>query len=41
MIKQDLDNLVNSSYSREQLCWIILQCLVIITELNKQQEQTQ
>jgi len=38
MIKQDFDNLVNSSYSRKQLCWIILQCLDIVSELNKQEQ---
>jgi hypothetical protein len=33
MIRQDFDILVNSNYTRKQLCWIILQCLDIICSL--------
>lgn len=39
MIKQDLETLYKSGYSRKQLCWIILTCLDIITELNKEVKQ--
>lgn len=35
MNKQDFDNLVDSGYTRRELCWIILTCLDIIGR-NKQ-----
>lgn len=36
MNKLDYENLLNSKYTREELCWIILTCLDTIEEKNKQ-----